>query len=44
MNTISRDITILQVNRTFKKASRPYKGNFCKLEVYRKSIVTLTLS
>ena len=43
MDTISDDITILYVNLTYEKLSIHCKM-LCKLDVRRKSIVTLTLS
>ena len=42
-NTISDDITILHVNLTYEKLSIHCKM-LCKLDVRRKSIVTLALS
>ena len=42
-NTISDDLTILQVNRA-KEMFCVLRKVFCKLDVRRKSIVILTLS
>ena len=42
-NAISDDLTILRVNRTEEKPCA-FRMMFCKLDVRRKSIVTLALS
>jgi len=42
-NTASDDHTILQVNRTWEKLSI-LCVMFCKLDIRRKSVITLTLS
>jgi len=43
MNILSDDITILHVNLTYEQLSI-HCTMFCKLDVRRKSIVTLALS